>query len=1031
MNVVTPTAAGTTMPVGEQIRFLSARTGAWVLDTYLEAAELGNRTIADLLADLFDSSGQLVLSGLNNWMGFWQAGQEYRPGDTFKNSTGTTAYVTLRIHFSSSIPGDLAAGNIDQVIGAVVGPQGPPGPIGPVGPQGPAGQTVKVIGSFGLVKTPADLPPSGLIPINWDGAGRPATAHQFLSGEGMSYLPLNQTDPLYSHLYSFVGTSVVPSGWADVGAAEGPPGNPGPPGGSYVVVAHLDTAPPDVNNPPIDPPFGLLVVDLDDTSHGQASIPAGGTTGQFLAKLSNTSYDTQWQTQNVGPQGPQGPQGPTGPQGPQGTPGQDSTLLEAPNDANTYGRHALAWTPVLPIAGGTMTGALFIAPPSGNPVVYFDGAAGTNRVIQSRTAGSPRWNFLLANATAESGSNTGSDFSIQRCGDNGIVIDTPFVINRASGQVKVTIAGNALANQPHLDSLPGTVKGWYGSVNGSERWGVVVGNSLAESTNNAGSDFSINAFSDAAAFLGSPLYITRATGAVTITGYGSTGTLAGASGNATLQLSKRAGAFTNNIQGIVGGLLRWQLQLGNGAAESTGNVGSDFIVNRYNDAGTVIDNPFSINRATGAVTLTGTLNGVGASFSGTVSVGTLTLASLATGAITCTTLQASSNVQVVAGANAAWYYATGGSNQWNWGVSTDGNFYIQDTGSGTRFYCTSAGACVATGDMTVSGNFNTNQITGTLIFASSAIRLNTVAGVTAWYQSFVAGARQWQFGCYTDGNFYIQDTTVTRNCVRIDTGGTVNLTALAVSGVSTLTGSVACNTISCSTINTNGNGITATGATITCGALVAQVGATTAAVQVVNNVRNWSMRCLVTSGNFDIADNTAGAQRLIIGTDGTVSVLQALAVGATCDVGSTGVGYTGLSAKRFAFNNSGTTLTFYVNGAATGQWAFSAPSDERLKENIAAPEGDALAELLDLRLISYDMKDGSGHRRYGFSAQQMDTIIPEAVQRSPMGFRNYEDEPATEEELMLSVDVMPLIARLVGAVQQMAKRIQILEGAQR
>lgn len=36
------------------------------------------------------------------------------------------------------------------------------------------------------------------------------------------------------------------------------------------------------------------------------------------------------------------------------------------------------------------------------------------------------------------------------------------------------------------------------------------------------------------------------------------------------------------------------------SAEPGGNVGSDFFVNRYSDAGTFIDSPFSINRATGA-----------------------------------------------------------------------------------------------------------------------------------------------------------------------------------------------------------------------------------------------------------------------------------------------------------------------------------------------------------------------------------------------------------------------------------------------
>ena len=46
-----------TRPIGEQLRFISVKTGAHILDDYFEAAEKGTRTISDLLGDLFDSSG--------------------------------------------------------------------------------------------------------------------------------------------------------------------------------------------------------------------------------------------------------------------------------------------------------------------------------------------------------------------------------------------------------------------------------------------------------------------------------------------------------------------------------------------------------------------------------------------------------------------------------------------------------------------------------------------------------------------------------------------------------------------------------------------------------------------------------------------------------------------------------------------------------------------------------------------------------------------------------------------------------------
>ncbi|CAB5220229.1 Intramolecular chaperone auto-processing domain containing protein [uncultured Caudovirales phage] len=48
-----------TRPTGEQLRFRSATTGDWLLDAYLEACELGGRTLPDLLADIFTDSGNI------------------------------------------------------------------------------------------------------------------------------------------------------------------------------------------------------------------------------------------------------------------------------------------------------------------------------------------------------------------------------------------------------------------------------------------------------------------------------------------------------------------------------------------------------------------------------------------------------------------------------------------------------------------------------------------------------------------------------------------------------------------------------------------------------------------------------------------------------------------------------------------------------------------------------------------------------------------------------------------------------------
>lgn len=118
----------------------------------------------------------------------------------------------------------------------IEGPQGPeglpgvPGATGPEGPQGEAGQATIVVGSFGAIRTPTGLPPDGMIPVNWDGPGRPAVAHQMIVGESLFYEPTNTADPLYAHLFTYLSTTLDPDGWADLGLIQGPQGPTGPQG---------------------------------------------------------------------------------------------------------------------------------------------------------------------------------------------------------------------------------------------------------------------------------------------------------------------------------------------------------------------------------------------------------------------------------------------------------------------------------------------------------------------------------------------------------------------------------------------------------------------------------------------------------------------------------------------------------------------------------------------------------------------------------------------------------------------------------
>lgn len=84
------------------------------------------------------------------------------------------------------------------------------------------------------------------------------------------------------------------------------------------------------------------------------------------------------------------------------------------------------------------------------------------------------------------------------------------------------------------------------------------------------------------------------------------GTLSGGvsisnSSGAIVHLSTVSGA-SRVIQGETSGSARWVMTLGNGTAESGGNVGSDFSLFNCNNAGAAIDTPLLITRSTGVAT---------------------------------------------------------------------------------------------------------------------------------------------------------------------------------------------------------------------------------------------------------------------------------------------------------------------------------------------------------------------------------------------------------------------------------------------
>ena len=107
-----------TTPKGEQIQFVSAKTGTHNLDTYLEAAEVGNRQLSDLLDDLFDTStGVFKADNFQFRYDTSTKALQVRVGQ-FANSTSSWTEVTPLFSVEGTFSNSTAYKNFDLVLTA-------------------------------------------------------------------------------------------------------------------------------------------------------------------------------------------------------------------------------------------------------------------------------------------------------------------------------------------------------------------------------------------------------------------------------------------------------------------------------------------------------------------------------------------------------------------------------------------------------------------------------------------------------------------------------------------------------------------------------------------------------------------------------------------------------------------------------------------------------------------------------------------------------------------------------------------------
>jgi hypothetical protein len=151
-------------------------------------------------------------------------------------------------------------------------------------------------------------------------------------------------------------------------------------------------------------------------------------------------------------------------------PNSPSLAQEYTSNGVTFAWNGFGWLLKPPASvlksGDTMTGDLTLS--KADPFITLNKAAsGQRSAIFGNMGGLTRWRMSLGTATAESGSNAGSDFAVSGFSDAGNAIADYLTINRATGQT--TLGGH----------LVPVANGTLNLGSASFRWGTVYTSDLS------------------------------------------------------------------------------------------------------------------------------------------------------------------------------------------------------------------------------------------------------------------------------------------------------------------------------------------------------------------------------------------------------------------------------------------------------------------------------------------------------------------------------------------------------------------------
>ena len=400
---------------------------------------------------------------------------------------------------------------------------------------------------------------------------------------------------------------------------------------------------------------------------------------------------------------------------------------------------------------GYVSGSLTLGSGSGAIAEYLNrGTTAQANLVQWQTAGAANWSV----GSGATGTNTNLEFY------NHNTASSNFTLNYNTGAATfagaVTTANGTITANAGTGAL--TIAGSNTSATGFGaylRGGSTVGSGkyLLQLVNyDASKNYLF--YDDIATFPGAATFA----GTVTVGGL----CYIGSSSNAGAVILDTPTGSNAQFQMLRGSSIRWNM-LRNTATESGSNVGSDWILNRYSDAGADLGVALQVTRSNGVVNISSTTPSTGAGsgalqvaggiYSGANSyfTGQITSARpfMATGSI-------AANMTSAGGIG----FAGGGANVFSFGAnaSTTGAFSVQLVSSDASLNFNALTIAANTGAATFAGNIIVAQNSFTNFDGSGVARMGMQAVSVSPYSVRMLGSadsvntRDFSFGYYTGDN---------------------------------------------------------------------------------------------------------------------------------------------------------------------------------------------------------------------------------------------------------------------------------------